>query len=157
MQRIAASFYRQAEQSFASGTKIGEGGEGEVRRVEWDSAAYAIKRSQRISPTYQSELGSTVWVQVPLARHLTLGDDETGAGDNAYDLLPLAAGDLWHSALGRQAALAACGQSTMDTQGGVAQHPDMLTPLWSEAEFAAIAAETLVAAYACSRTPACRH
>jgi len=142
---IRASFYLAAEQLFASGTKIGAGGEGEVRRVEWNGAAYAIKRSQRIGLDYQSELGSTAWVQVPLTRHLTYGD-ECGAGDNAYDLLLLASGDLWHAGTGRQAALAACSsQNELDTRRGVAQQPEVLPPLWSRAEFAAIAAETLVA------------
>jgi len=57
---------------YDNGTKLGQGGEGEVRRVEWNGAAYAIKCLEGPlalpkEKIYIRALGHSTWIQLPLS------------------------------------------------------------------------------------------
>jgi len=144
---IYMAFLRSHKAVFDNGTLLGQGGEGEVRLVEMEGAVYAAKRAENgclVEFVYKKELEHTPWVQMPLGVVKDRDDDHT------YSLYALAAGDLEHAWHGRQ-RLAAAAASAEQTDGpaeaaspAAASPAAAVQPIWSPAEFRALAAEALV-------------
>ena len=122
--RIQLHFCADAAGVFDSGTLLGAGGEGEVRRVELFGSSFAVKRSDARGAREAGyvDILPSAWVQLPVARARSLGVD-----GRVFQLFPLAAGDLAH-ALAALKARRPCAQAT-------------LTP----PEFGAVFAELVVA------------
>jgi serine/threonine protein kinase len=94
---------------FDSGTLLGAGGEGEVRRVELFGSSFAVKRSDARGAREAGyvDILPSAWVQLPVARARSLGVD-----GRVFQLFPLAAGDLAH-ALAALKAHRPCAQATL--------------------------------------------
>ena len=82
---------QEAGALFASGTPLGRGGEGEVRRVTVQGTDYALKRSAApAGETLLSDYSVSPWVQMPLAAC----SGTIVAPDDHYTMFDLATGSL---------------------------------------------------------------
>jgi serine/threonine protein kinase len=90
---------KEADALFESGTLLGRGGEGEVRRISVQGTDYALKRTLGgfREACFHRRLKSP-WLQMPLA--VCSGNSTRSTGSDHYALFPLATGSLAEVVLG---------------------------------------------------------
>jgi hypothetical protein len=105
--RIKLHFLLFAADVFATGTPLGAGGQGEVRRVELLGSSFAAKRCGAFEARdgFYADTLPGAWVQLPVATAMPAGLD-------TFSLFPLAAGDLAH-VLAALKARRPCAQATL--------------------------------------------
>jgi len=133
---IRVAFRGDFQQLFGSGTLLGVGGEGEVRRIELEGFSFAVKQASVFTTKAEANLSRTALAGGPWI-HLPLVTCQASSSCVRYSLYTLAAGDLQHGLMGRQEE-----HHSSRQHGAAAASPQQL---WSPSELKGIAAEMVTA------------